>query len=140
MEIHKIWLLCLSKGLCIPIIYPVSFLGLLSKVLPDRESNPGLPRDRRGYSPLYYRGLNAIANRAEVIRQRQMSENPYFLAFFHIKEPELYIYLENQVCTTSNAKERNMCLKSGFVTIALGFLHHAQIFRLLLKISVEETN
>ena len=24
--------------------------------LPDRESNPGLPRDRRGYSPLYYRG------------------------------------------------------------------------------------
>ena len=69
-----------------------------------------------------------------------MSENPYFLAFFHIKEPELYIYLENQVCTTSNAKERNMCLKSGFVTIALGFLHHAQIFRLLLKISVEETN
>ena len=26
--------------------------------LPDGESNPGLPRDRRGYSPLYYRGLN----------------------------------------------------------------------------------
>ncbi len=25
--------------------------------LPDGESNPGLPRDRRGYSPLYYRGL-----------------------------------------------------------------------------------
>ena len=25
--------------------------------LPDRESNPGLPRDRRGYWPLYYRGL-----------------------------------------------------------------------------------
>ena len=24
--------------------------------LPVRESNPGLPRDRRGYSPLYYRG------------------------------------------------------------------------------------
>ena len=28
------------------------------KMLPDRESNPGLPRDRRGYSPLYYRGLH----------------------------------------------------------------------------------
>ena len=24
--------------------------------LPGRESNPGLPRDRRRYSPLYYRG------------------------------------------------------------------------------------
>ena len=24
--------------------------------LPDGESNPGLPRDRRGYSPLYYQG------------------------------------------------------------------------------------
>ena len=27
------------------------------KILPDGELNPGLPRDRRGYSPLYYRGL-----------------------------------------------------------------------------------
>ncbi len=26
------------------------------KKLPDRESNPGLPRDRRRYLPLYYRG------------------------------------------------------------------------------------
>ena len=26
------------------------------KILRDGESNPGLPRDRRGYSPLYYRG------------------------------------------------------------------------------------
>ena len=25
--------------------------------LPGRESNPGLPRDRRRYLPLYYRGL-----------------------------------------------------------------------------------
>ena len=25
-------------------------------MLRDGESNPGLPRDRRGYSPLYYRG------------------------------------------------------------------------------------
>ena len=28
-----------------------------SKNLPDGELNPGLPRDRRGYLPLYYRGL-----------------------------------------------------------------------------------
>ena len=27
------------------------------KILPGGESNPGLPRDRRGYSPLYYRGF-----------------------------------------------------------------------------------
>ena len=26
------------------------------QLLPGGESNPGLPRDRRGYSPLYYRG------------------------------------------------------------------------------------
>ena len=26
-------------------------------MLRDGESNPGLPRDRRGYSPLYYRGV-----------------------------------------------------------------------------------
>ena len=26
------------------------------KLLPDGELNPGLPRDRRGYWPLYYRG------------------------------------------------------------------------------------
>ena len=29
----------------------------LKSNLPDGESNPGLPRDRRGYLPLYYRGL-----------------------------------------------------------------------------------
>ena len=27
------------------------------KILPDGELNPGLLRDRQGYSPLYYRGL-----------------------------------------------------------------------------------
>ena len=31
------------------------------KSLPDGESNPGLPRDRRGYLPLYYRGLTKAA-------------------------------------------------------------------------------
>ena len=33
-------------------------ISFFFKKLPDRESNPGLPRDRRGYSPLYYRGLD----------------------------------------------------------------------------------
>ena len=27
-------------------------------ILPVGELNPGLPRDRRGYLPLYYRGLD----------------------------------------------------------------------------------
>ena len=31
--------------------------------LPDRELNPGLPRDRRGYWPLYYRGSALEAGR-----------------------------------------------------------------------------
>ena len=31
---------------------------LENDILPDGELNPGLPRDRRGYLPLYYRGLN----------------------------------------------------------------------------------
>ena len=42
----------------------LDLIGIISKrrgrkksVLPGGESNPGLPRDRRGYSPLYYRGL-----------------------------------------------------------------------------------
>ena len=28
--------------------------------LPGGESNPGLPRDRRGYLPLYYRGHDSV--------------------------------------------------------------------------------
>ena len=31
-----------------------------AKNLPDGELNPGLPRDRRGYSPLYYRGFDIV--------------------------------------------------------------------------------
>ena len=32
------------------------------KILPGGESNPGLPRDRRGYLPLYYRGIRQEAS------------------------------------------------------------------------------
>ena len=32
------------------------------KKLPGRESNPGLPRDRRRYLPLYYRGIRWITH------------------------------------------------------------------------------
>ena len=34
--------------------------NFLQNSLPGGELNPGLPRDRRGYSPLYYRGLTYI--------------------------------------------------------------------------------
>ena len=34
----------------------VSTISENLKNLPDGELNPGLPRDRRGYLPLYYRG------------------------------------------------------------------------------------
>ena len=30
------------------------------KHIPGGESNPGLPRDKRGYSPLYYRGIGCV--------------------------------------------------------------------------------
>ena len=39
-------------------IYPTTLhktnVTLLKRMLSDGESNPGLPRDRRGYLPLYY--------------------------------------------------------------------------------------
>ena len=31
-------------------------INMYKNILPGGESNPGLPRDRRGYLPLYYRG------------------------------------------------------------------------------------
>ena len=39
--------------------------AFVKKNLPGGESNPGLPRDRRGYLPLYYRGLVEIVVRCE---------------------------------------------------------------------------
>ena len=38
------------------------FWGLKKLELPDRESNPGLPRDRRGYWPPYYWGLTCVSS------------------------------------------------------------------------------
>ena len=42
------------------------------KDLPDGELNPGLPRDRRGYWPLYYRGY---------YRRKYLTIFPYFFVF-----------------------------------------------------------
>lgn len=36
------------------------FLPNSKSATPSRESNPDLARDRRGYSPLYYRRLTAF--------------------------------------------------------------------------------
>ena len=36
--------------------------------LPGGESNPGLPRDRRGYLPLYYRGLLVLNHTTHHLR------------------------------------------------------------------------
>ena len=55
---------------------PTSAAREKQKKLPGRESNPGLARDRRGYSPLYYRGTSKNASKqlieavAYVIAQR----------------------------------------------------------------------
>ena len=55
---------------------PTSAAREKQKKLPGRESNPGLARDRRGYSPLYYRGTIKNASKqlieavAYVIAQR----------------------------------------------------------------------
>ena len=52
------WLTCISLTLIIEVFVrmPDSPSSICEKILPDGESNPGLPRDRRGYLPLYYLG------------------------------------------------------------------------------------
>ena len=51
--------------------------------LPDGESNPGLPRDRRGYLPLYYRGLTHAGGFKELLlfNQHQWNERRLFLVW-----------------------------------------------------------
>ena len=41
----------------VPLLVVLSARLLFEKILPVGELNPGLPRDRRGYLPLYYRGF-----------------------------------------------------------------------------------
>ena len=50
------------------------------QLLPGGESNPGLPRDRRGYSPLYYRGpgLRKLENLSYLLKDKQ-AHSPQFL-------------------------------------------------------------
>ena len=54
-------------------------------VLPGRESNPGLPRDRRRYLPLYYRGLTGRTNLKTVPSRVKPQTGMYFLQTFSNK-------------------------------------------------------
>ena len=48
--------------------------------LPDRESNPGLPRDRRRSSPLDYRGL-VQEKRKESLKVHGDMDGDFFFSF-----------------------------------------------------------
>ena len=52
------WVICVHSGITVYIVQTTQQNSKMQKtILPDRESNPGLPRDRRRSSPLDYRGF-----------------------------------------------------------------------------------
>ena len=61
-----------------------TILGERKNFLPDRESNPGLPRDRRRSSPLDYRGLDDLLDKffgpTYANRQLKQMQAPFFLS------------------------------------------------------------
>ena len=62
----------------------VTNLGLFSlrkNDLPDRVSNPGLPRDRREYLPLYYRGMLVDFFRGDYVPYLGPNFGGVFVAF-----------------------------------------------------------
>ena len=71
MQCAKIRYKIRNKRFHSSIVYSCSYVYLKQnkKLLPGRESNPGLPRDRRRYLPLYYRGLLAslILHRRDLV-------------------------------------------------------------------------
>ena len=96
---------------------PISFSCLLRKVLPDRESNPGLPRDRRGYSPLYYRGLALVAFRVKVpISQSKIVKTKKRCFLDLINDITIISLFGEQMLqpTTSNVKELKGSFEVGF--------------------------
>ena len=61
------------------------------KYLPDGELNPGLPRDRRGYLPLYYRGLD---NDTETeLSHVKMEKTSYTIFIFIVYKVYIMLYL-----------------------------------------------
>ena len=51
--VHIVVALEAKQGVLPPLLVILSARLLLKKILPVGELNPGLPRDRRGYLPLY---------------------------------------------------------------------------------------
>ena len=62
---------------------------LRTKYLPDGELNPGLPRDRRGYSPLYYRGSDVMLLLSGSNNFSSWRENILIVTLAVTKEPLL---------------------------------------------------
>ena len=58
-QIHKTVIISFNWQHCV-LENPESLWLQQNQALRDGESNPGLPRDRRGYLPLYYHGLAAM--------------------------------------------------------------------------------
>ena len=63
VDLGVLWTLRVSEKIChrpwCPCWTGIAPFSERKKFLPDRESNPGLPRDRRRSSPLDYRGLDS---------------------------------------------------------------------------------
>ena len=98
------------------------------KILPDRESNPGLPRDRRGYSPLYYRGLVSyeIYVNLTLYVTIETNQQPVKQIIWNFAEVRLLIdYLERRYYNKPRAMQKNSRCRSilDVPISALGFLH-----------------
>ena len=117
------------------------------KILPDRESNPGVPRDRRGYSPLYYRGLAVkdLHPRSTWLFETYHSWQTWFFGMSSwysctfvtwIIDVTIYVTIHHEQCERTSGVVQTWTRPHQLWV----FFIHAQIFRLLLKISVEETN
>ena len=118
----KIWALLHPKEVSI------TFSCTLRKVLPDRESNPGLPRDRRGYSPLYYRGLVSyeIYVNLTLYVTIETNQQPVKQIIWNFAEVRLLIdYLERRYYNKPRAMQKNSRCRSilDVPISALGFLH-----------------
>lgn len=56
----------ISRRCHVSIVRVNGVVRIKSRLL-DRESNPGLPRDRRRYSPLYYRGVRDLCHFSRIL-------------------------------------------------------------------------
>ena len=93
-------------------------------LLPDRESNPGLPRDRRRSSPLDYRGLLWVS----VQDPKETSPNHFvkvLMSLFAILEKKKGIMWIKCFPLTFSKREKNekrILLRAGFEPATYGLL------------------